>query len=102
MSLDDPAERYVPELRDLRYPTTDSPRITVRHLLTHSEGFPEDNPWGDQQLSESEAEFRMLRDGIPFSNTPGVASEYSNYGFRDPRAHRVTRLGQALRRICRG
>jgi CubicO group peptidase (beta-lactamase class C family) len=82
LSLDDPAERYVPELKNLRYPTTDSPRITVRHLLTHSEGFPEDNPWGDQQLSESEAELsRMLREGIPFSNAPGVAYEYSNYGF---------------------
>ena len=82
LSLDDPAEQYVPELKNLRYPTTDSPRITVRHLLTHSEGFPEDNPWGDQQLSESEAELtRMLREGIPFSNTPGVAYEYSNYGF---------------------
>jgi CubicO group peptidase (beta-lactamase class C family) len=69
-------------LKGLRYPTTDSPRITIRHLLTHSEGFPEDNPWGDQQLSESEARLsRMLRDGIPFSNAPGVAFEYSNYGF---------------------
>jgi CubicO group peptidase (beta-lactamase class C family) len=82
LSLDDPAERYVPELKNLRYPTTDSPRITIRHLLTHSEGFPEDNPWGDQQLSESEEAFsRMLREGIPFSNAPGVAYEYSNYGF---------------------
>ena len=82
LGLDDPAERYVPELKGLRYPTTDSPRITIRHLLTHSEGFPEDNPWGDQQLSESEAGLsRMLRDGIPFSNAPGIAYEYSNYGF---------------------
>jgi CubicO group peptidase (beta-lactamase class C family) len=82
LSLDDPAERHVPELKDLRYPTTDSPRITIRHLLTHSEGFPEDNPWGDQQLSESEAELsRMMLSGIPFSNAPGIAYEYSNYGF---------------------
>ena len=82
LSLDDLAERYVPELKGLRYPTTDSPRITVRHLLTHSEGFPEDNPWGDQQLAESEEEFsRMMRGGIPFSNAPGIAYEYSNYGF---------------------
>jgi CubicO group peptidase (beta-lactamase class C family) len=82
LSLDDPAERYVPELKMLRYPTSDSPRITVRHLLTHSEGFPEDNPWGDQQLSETEESFtRMLREGIPFSTAPGTAYEYSNYGF---------------------
>ena len=82
LSLDDPASRFVPELKSLRYPTTDSPRITIRHLLTHSEGFPEDNPWGDQQLSESEAELsRMMRGGIPFSNAPGMAYEYSNYGF---------------------
>jgi CubicO group peptidase (beta-lactamase class C family) len=82
LSLDDPAERYVPELSGLRYPTTDSPRITIRHLLTHSAGFPEDNPWGDQQLSESEEELsRMMRSGIPFSTAPGTAYEYSNYGF---------------------
>jgi CubicO group peptidase (beta-lactamase class C family) len=82
LSLDDPAERYVPELKSLRYPTTDSPRITIRHLLTHSEGFPEDNPWGDQQLAESEEEFsRMMGEGIPFSTAPGIAYEYSNYGF---------------------
>lgn len=82
LSLDDPAERWVPELRSLIYPTADSPRITVRHLLTHSEGFPEDNPWGDQQLKVSDAQMtKMMLAGIPFSNAPGVAYEYSNYGF---------------------
>ena len=82
LSLDDPAEKYVPELRKLHYPTTDSPRLTLRHLLTHSGGFPEDNPWGDQQLARSEEELTaFLREGIPFSNPPGTAYEYSNYGF---------------------
>ena len=82
LSLDDPAEKYVPELASLKYPTTDSPKITVRHLLSHSEGFPEDNPWGDQQLSIGDDQLsQMLRGGIPFSNAPGVAYEYSNYGF---------------------
>jgi CubicO group peptidase (beta-lactamase class C family) len=82
LSLDDPAERYVPELAQLRYPSSDSPRITVRHLLTHSAGFPEDNPWGDQQLDASEEDLsRMIRAGIPFSTAPGTAYEYSNFGF---------------------
>ncbi|GLC26839.1 serine hydrolase domain-containing protein [Roseisolibacter agri] len=82
LALDDPAERYVPELKGLRYPTADSPKLTIRHLLTHSEGFPEDNPWGDQQLAASEAELsRLMRSGIPFSTAPGTAYEYSNFGF---------------------
>ena len=82
LSLDDPADRYVPELKSLLYPTSDSPKITIRHLLSHAEGFPEDNPWGDRQLADSEAELSdIMRRGIPFSNTPGVAYEYSNYGF---------------------
>lgn len=82
LSLDDPAERYVPELAGLAYPSADAPRITVRHLLTHAAGFPEDNPWGDQQLAISEAAMTtLLERGIPFSNVPGVAYEYSNFGF---------------------
>ena len=82
LALDDDAERYVPELKALAYPTGDSPRITIRHLLSHSEGFPEDNPWGDQQLKVSADQMaQMMRGGIPFSNAPGVAYEYSNYGF---------------------
>jgi len=82
LALDDPAEKYVPELAALKYPSTDSPKITVRQLLSHSEGFPEDNPWGDQQLALTEQQFTaLLREGVPFSNAPGVAYEYSNLGF---------------------
>jgi len=82
LSLDEPAERYIPEMAQLRSATGDAPRITVRHLLTHSAGFPEDNPWGDQQLAATDAQLAaMVRSGIPFSNAPGVAYEYSNFGF---------------------
>ncbi len=82
LGLDDPAERYVPQLVSLTYPTTDSPKITIRHLLSHAEGFPEDNPWGDQQLAVTEDEFSaLLKSGIPFSTAPGTSYEYSNYGF---------------------
>lgn len=82
LSLEDPVERHVPELRELSYPTSDSPRLTIRHLLSHSEGFPEDNPWGDRQLARSDAWMsEAMRAGIPFSTVPGTAYEYSNYGF---------------------
>jgi CubicO group peptidase (beta-lactamase class C family) len=82
LSLDDPAEKYVPELKALVYPTSDSPKITIRYLLSHATGFPEDNPWGDQQLANSDDQLAtMIRGGIPFSNAPAVAYEYSNYGF---------------------
>ena len=41
LSLDDPAEKYLPELAGLKYPTTDSPKLTIRHLLSHATGFPD-------------------------------------------------------------
>jgi CubicO group peptidase (beta-lactamase class C family) len=82
LSLDDPAERYVPELKGLPYPTADSPRITIRDLLSHAPGFPEDNAWADRHLHEShEWLSERMREGIPFANAPGVAYEYSNFGF---------------------
>lgn len=92
LTLDAPASRYVPELKNLPYPTTDSPEITVRHLLTHSEGFPEDNPWGDRQLAEPDATLsRWMRAGFPFSRAPGMGYEYSNTGFAI--------LGQVIARV---
>jgi CubicO group peptidase (beta-lactamase class C family) len=82
LSLDDPAEKYVPEMKALTYPTSDAPKITIRHLLSHAEGFPEDNPWGDQQLADTDEQLSaMITAGIPFSNAPGMAYEYSNFGF---------------------
>ncbi|HEY8181539.1 MAG TPA: serine hydrolase domain-containing protein [Thermoanaerobaculia bacterium] len=94
LSLDDPASKFVPELAKLTYPTADSPKITIRHLLTHSEGFPEDNPWGDRQLAQSNATMsEWMRSGIPFSTSPGTAYEYSNYGFAI--------LGQIVERVAK-
>lgn len=82
LSLDDPATKWIPELSAVKLPTADSAPITVRHLLTHSGGFPEDNPWGDRQLHISDSQFsQWLKAGLPFSTPPGTAFEYANYGF---------------------
>ena len=44
LRLDDPAYLYIHEMKKLKYLTKDAPVITIRNLLTHSAGFPEDNP----------------------------------------------------------
>lgn len=82
LHLDEPASKYIPEMKKLRYLAKDAPEITIRDLMTHGAGFPEDNPWGDRQLADSDAELRQLiANGVSFSNVPGVAFEYSNLGF---------------------
>ncbi|MEN3749713.1 serine hydrolase domain-containing protein [Sphingomonas sp. HF-S3] len=82
LSLDDLAEKYVPETRGWKYPTSDSPRIRVRDLLNHTAGFVTDDPWGDRQQLLPEAEFtKMIRAGVPFTRAPGIAMEYSNFGY---------------------
>ena len=82
LNLDDPAYKFIPELKNLKYPTADAPPITIRHLLTHGAGFPEDNPWGDRQLADTDKELmEFLKKQIIFSNPPGIAYEYSNLGF---------------------
>ncbi len=82
LNLDDPAYLYIPELKNLKYPTADAPVITIRHLMTHGAGFPEDNPWGDRQLADSDKDLmEFIGKQISFSNPPGIAYEYSNLGF---------------------
>jgi len=82
LSLEDPVYKYIPEIRKMPRLTADAPAITIRNLMTHSAGFPEDNPWGDRQLANTDEELiRLIEKGVSFSNAPGVSYEYSNLGF---------------------
>ena len=82
LKLDDPVSRYIPEMKGVKPLTKDAPEVTIRHLLMHGAGFPEDNPWGDRQMAKDDASMlAMIRKGISFSNDPGLAYEYSNMGF---------------------
>ncbi|MGI4750633.1 MAG: serine hydrolase domain-containing protein [Janthinobacterium lividum] len=82
LKLDDPASKYIPEMKGLKYLTSDASEITIRNLLSHSAGFPEDNPWGDRQLADTDQQLLDLyKKGISFSHNPGLGYEYSNLGF---------------------
>ncbi len=92
LKLDVPVAHYIPEMGDQRLLTTDAPEITIRHLLTHSAGFPEDNPWGDRQLEISDGQFMaLIGDGFTFSNAPGIGYEYSNTAY--------ALLGEVVKRV---
>ena len=82
LNLTDPVSKYIPEMNKAGALTKDAPAITIQNLLTMSAGFPEDNPWGDRQLDDTDEELlKQVGGGISFSNVPGVAFEYSNLGF---------------------
>lgn len=82
LQLSDPVSKHIPEFGTVRPLTADAPVITVQHLMTMSAGFPEDNPWGDRQLSDTDEELvALVKKGISFSNVPGTNYEYSNLGF---------------------
>ncbi len=82
LRLDNPVATYLPEAKNVPYLTADAPTLTIRHLMTHSAGFPEDNPWGDRQLADSDADLlTLLRNKPSVANVPGITYEYSNLGF---------------------
>ena len=81
LKLDDPVANYIPELKNQAL-TKDAAPITIRELLTHSTGLPEDNPWGDRQLADTEEELiALFKKQLSFSNVNGTEYEYSNVGF---------------------
>jgi CubicO group peptidase (beta-lactamase class C family) len=82
LALDDPAEKYVPEMAGWPPVTADADRVTIRHLLTMAAGFPTDDPWGDRQQGLPLSDFgSLLAGGVGFNWAPGTRFEYSNMGY---------------------
>lgn len=91
LRLDDPVYLYIPEIKNQKL-THDTAEITIRELLTHSAGFPQDDPWGDRNLNKTNEELMtLLQKGVSFSNPPGTTYEYSNLAF--------TMLGLIIKKV---
>ncbi|MEA3051609.1 MAG: hypothetical protein QOG72_512 [Sphingomonadales bacterium] len=73
-------DRDVNDYLDFRIPEAFGRPVTMRHLMTHSAGFPERfHGVFDQDVSQPLG--RRLRDNIPERNyAPGTTIAYSNYG----------------------
>lgn len=81
LRLDDVVQQYVPEIKELKL-TLDSPEITIRDLLIHSAGLPQDDPWGDRNLDYNDQDvITLLQQGISLSQPARVGFEYSNLAY---------------------
>jgi CubicO group peptidase (beta-lactamase class C family) len=82
LQLDDTLQKWVPELRGLPLATEDSRPPTLRQFLSMHAGYPEDDPWADRLESMSDMSYtKLIREPKTQGRAPGVAYEYSNFGF---------------------
>jgi len=94
LSLEDPVSKHLTEFRKARPATTDSPPPTLRHLLRMSAGFPQDDPWGDRKLAETDAQLdALVARGLTPASPTGTRWEYSNLGYAV--------LGRVITRVAR-
>lgn len=92
--LDDPAEKYMPELARIEYPFADTPRFTLRQILTHTSGLPRlgDFDYTRADRDVTEAEMMAAVEHAKLANAPGLQSVYSNFA--------ISLLGPLLARVA--
>lgn len=76
LALDELLEHSIPEIASIRYPTLDSPRITLRHLLTHTSGLPR-----RMDHVKDEHEFIAHLPNLTLDHAPGADATHSALGF---------------------
>ena len=101
LSLDDPAVRYVPELREVHDAFGNIDSITIRQLLTHSAGFRNPTwPWDCDDASNCDwqpfepTRWSQVAAMLPYTHVafmPGSRWSYSNLGY--------VFLGQIIERL---
>ena len=101
LSLDDPAVRYIPELRLVHDAYGAIDVITIRHLLTHSAGFRNPTwPWDCDEPNHCDwqpfepTKWSQVEAMLPYTHVafpPGSRWSYSNLGY--------VFLGQIIERL---
>jgi CubicO group peptidase (beta-lactamase class C family) len=92
LRLDDVVADIAPEFAAVVGPTTDSPPITVRHLLSMAGGMTSDDAWADRHLDISDGALdALLSTGATFAWPPHTRYEYSNLGY--------AMLGRVIQRV---
>jgi CubicO group peptidase (beta-lactamase class C family) len=101
LSLDDPAVKYVPELRQVHDAYGSIDEITIRQLLTHSAGFRNPTwPWDCDDSASCDwqpfepTQWSQVAAMLPFTHIafkPGSRWSYSNLGY--------VFLGQIIERL---
>lgn len=101
LSLDDPAVRYVPELRQVHDEFGQIDEITIRDLLTHSAGFRNPTwPWDCDDRTNcgwqpfEPTQWTQVAAMLPYTHVafrPGTRWSYSNLGY--------VFLGQIIERL---
>lgn len=98
LALDDPIDRYVPEIRAIHNPFGDATQITIRQLMTHSSGLRGGTwPWGgDEAWHPFEPPgWDQLVAMLPYTQVrfePGSRYSYSNPG--------IILLGKTIERVA--
>jgi len=90
VSLDDPIEKYLPEMKDLRVqpakgskedPQPPKTKVTVRQVLSHTSGMPFASPAEKPTLDGLTLEAAVKSYAqTPLNNEPGTIYSYSNAG----------------------
>lgn len=88
LDIDTPVVDYLPFF-DVEYPSENSATITVRHILNHSSGLPDNVPavigWmhfeDEPQLDQTALLEKILPDYKKLIFEPGDHSEYTNVGY---------------------
>lgn len=101
LSLDDPATRYIPELREVHDQFGSIEAVTIRTLLTHSAGFRNPTwPWDCDDSSNCDwqpfepTRWTQVAAMLPYTHVafaPGSRWSYSNLGY--------VFLGQIIERL---